>query len=99
MIPKTGNVLESLLSDRTARVMGGLAAWMRGREPFETGAARRALRALAATGVEPAAADPLPPSEAASLLLDIHARAVAGHVFTLAHAANMAAAELTEAGR
>ena len=93
MIPKTGNVLESLLSDRTARVMGGLAAWMRGREPFETGAA------LAATGVEPAAADPLPPSEAASLLLDIHARAVAGHVFTLAHATNMAAAELTEAGR
>lgn len=90
MIPKTGNVLESLLSDRTARVMGGLAAWMRGREPFETGAA---------AGVEPAAADPLPPSEAASLLLDIHARAVAGHVFTLAHAANMAAAELTEAGR
>ena len=92
MIPKTGNVLESLLSDRTARVMGGLAAWMRGREPFETGAARRALH-------EPAAADPLPPSEAASLLLDIHARAVAGHVFTLAHATNMAAAELTEAGR
>ena len=30
MIPKTGNVLESLLSDRTARVMGGLAARMPG---------------------------------------------------------------------